>query len=102
MPSFTIAAVAIVAISVVQFLFADSCKARLILCYLLCPAGDTRPSEACAVSWNIVMLLADGLAWQHHLCHVVLAFFLFWQTSTLVGCIIKGVQPTIVLWYDLG
>ena len=68
-----------------SFLCADSCEGMLIVCYLLCPAGDTRPSEACAVSWNILMLLADGVAWQHHLCHVVLVFFLVWQTATLLG-----------------
>ena len=68
-----------------SFLCADSCEAMLIVRYLLCPAGDTRPSEACAVSWTILMLLADGVARQHHLCHVVSAFFLFWQTATLVG-----------------
>ena len=59
------------------FLCADSCEAMLIVCYLLCPEGDTRPREACVASWNILKLLADGVACQHHLCHVVLAFFLF-------------------------
>ena len=68
-----------------SFLCADSCEAMLIVRYLLCPAGDTRPSEACAVSLTILMLLADGVARQHHLCHVVSAFFLFSQTATLVG-----------------
>jgi hypothetical protein len=70
-----------------SFLCADSCEAMLIVCYLLCPAGDTPPSEACVASWNILKLLADGVAWQHHLCHVVLAFFLFRQTATLVGSV---------------
>jgi hypothetical protein len=67
------------------FLCADSCQAMLIVRYLLCPEGDTRPREACVASWNILKLLADGVACQHHLCHVVLAFFLFRQTATLVG-----------------
>ena len=68
-----------------SFLCADSCEAMLIVRYLQCPAGDTRPREACVASWNILKLLADGVACQHHLCHVVLAFFLFRQTATLVG-----------------
>ena len=66
------------------FLCVDSCEAVLMVCYVLCPSYDERPHEAYTVSWDILMLCADCVAWRQPFWHDVLVFCLFGQTSTLL------------------